>query len=130
MVYRLRAEVGSFRASLAQASASTKKFGDDLLAIDAKGDKMRRGLSGIADVGGKVGLVAAGGLAAATKAAVDWESAWAGVQKTTDGTASQMAELEGQLREMARTMPATHQEIAATAEAAGQLGVAREDVAA
>ncbi|GEB17222.1 hypothetical protein NSI01_55370 [Pimelobacter simplex] len=130
VVYRLRAEVGSFRASLAQASASTKKFGDDLLAIDAKGDKMRRGLSGIADVGGKVGLVAAGGLAAATKAAVDWESAWAGVQKTTDGTASQMAELEGQLREMARTMPATHQEIAATAEAAGQLGVAREDVAA
>lgn len=130
VVYRLRAEVGSFRASLAQASASTKKFGDDLVSIDAKGDKMRRGLAGIADVGGKVGLVAAGGLAAATKAAVDWESAWAGVQKTTDGTASQMAELEGQLREMARTMPATHQEIAATAEAAGQLGVAREDVAA
>ena len=129
VVYRLRAEIGQFKAQMAQASASTKKFADDATAATKQGEQFRRGLSGIADVGGRVGLVAAGGLAAATKAAIDWESAWAGVMKTTDGTASQMAALEGELRELARTMPATHQEIAATAEAAGQLGVAREDVA-
>lgn len=62
------------------------------------------------------------------KAAMDWESAWAGVQKTNDGTSEQMQALEGDLRELATTLPATHGEIAAVAEAAGQLGVGVDDV--
>lgn len=70
--------------------------------------------------------VAALGLAA--KAAMDWESAWAGVTKTVDGTPEQMAELEQGLRGLALVLPATHEEIAGVAEAAGQLGVARKDV--
>jgi TP901 family phage tail tape measure protein len=40
-----------------------------------------------------------------------------------------MAGLEGQLRQMARTLPESHDEIAAVAEAAGQLGVETGDVA-
>lgn len=72
--------------------------------------------------------VAAFGLAA--NEAVQWESAWAGVTKTVDGSAAEMALLEDQLRELATTLPATHEEIAAVAEAAGQLGVARQDVSA
>lgn len=71
--------------------------------------------------------VAAFGLA--TNEAIQWESAWAGVTKTVDGSAAEMARLEDQLRQLATTLPATHEEIAAVAEAAGQLGVAREDVA-
>lgn len=74
------------------------------------------------------GAAAVGGLALAGKAAVDWESAWAGVTKTVDGTPAQMDELEESLRGLAKTLPATHEEIAGVAEAAGQLGVAREDV--
>jgi TP901 family phage tail tape measure protein len=74
------------------------------------------------------GAAAAGGLALAGKAAMDWESAWAGVTKTVDGTPEQMNELEGSLRNLAKTLPSTHEEIAAVAEAAGQLGVKREDV--
>lgn len=70
------------------------------------------------------------GLGLAAKAAVDWESAWTGVLKTVDGSDKQIARLERDLREMARTLPASHAEIAAVAEAAGQLGVATEDVAA
>lgn len=129
VVYVLRAEIGQFKAQMAQAGASVKDAADKMTAANKDGEKFRRGLSGIADIGGKAGLVAGAGLAAATKAAIDWETAWTGVAKTVDGTASEMAALEGQLREMARTMPATHQEIAATAEAAGQLGVATKDVA-
>ena len=68
------------------------------------------------------GMLAASGLAA--KAAIDWESAWAGVTKTVDGTDEQMASLEAGLRDMAKELPATHAEIAAVAEAAGQLGIA------
>lgn len=70
------------------------------------------------------GAAALGGLALATKAAMDWESAWAGVQKTVDGTAPQMDALQSGLRGLARELPATHTEIAAVAEAAGQLGIA------
>lgn len=66
--------------------------------------------------------------AAAAKSAVDWESAWAGVTKTVDGTAQQMATLEGGLRQMAKELPATHAEIAAVAEAAGALGVGVEHI--
>lgn len=62
------------------------------------------------------------------KAAMDWESAWTGVTKTVDGTPQQMAEVEAGLRGLAKTLPSTHQEIAAVAENAGQLGVARKDI--
>ena len=74
------------------------------------------------------GAAIMGGLGLATKAAIDWESAWAGVTKTVDGTDTQMAELEAGLRGLARELPATHAEIAGVAEAAGQLGVARGDI--
>lgn len=72
------------------------------------------------------GLIAGAGLAA--KAAMDWESAWTGVQKTVEGTDAEMASLEQGLRDMAKSLPATHAEIAAVAEAAGQLGIATPNI--
>lgn len=69
------------------------------------------------------------GLGAATKAAMDWESAWAGVLKTVDGSTFQLVKLEQDLRALTRVLPATHSEIAAVAELAGQLGVHVDDVA-
>ena len=74
------------------------------------------------------GAAVAGGLGLAAKAAIGWESAWAGVSKTVDGTPEQMAELEQGLRGLAKELPATHEELAGVAEAAGQLGVARGDI--
>lgn len=74
------------------------------------------------------GTTTVAALGAATKAAMDWESAWAGVTKTVDGTPEQMAEIETGLRGLAKSLPSTHTEIAAVAEAAGQLGVKREDI--
>ena len=68
------------------------------------------------------------GVGVSVKAAMDWESAFAGVKKTIDGTPQQIAQIEGELRGMARTMATSHEEIAAVAEAAGQLGVATADV--
>ncbi|ALQ31233.1 hypothetical protein ATC04_12135 [Arthrobacter sp. YC-RL1] len=74
------------------------------------------------------GTAVVGALTLSTKAAMDWESAWTGVTKTVDGTPAQMAEMETGLRKLARTLPSTHAEIAGVAEAAGQLGVARDDI--
>ena len=74
---------------------------------------------------GAVGAVALGGL---VKSAIDWESAWAGVTKTVNGTPEQLAAIEQGLRDMAKELPTTHQELAAVAEAAGQLGVKTDDI--
>lgn len=86
----------------------------------------------ISQVGSTAGMVAAGGLAtlfATGKAAATWESDWAGVTKTVDGTTQQLTQLEDELRSLARdTLPASHSEIAEVASAAGALGVATEDI--
>lgn len=74
------------------------------------------------------GAAVAGGLALGTKAAISWESAFAGVKKTVDDSPAGYRQLSDELRGLARTLPATHTEIAGVAEAAGQLGVARKDI--
>src|SRR5690606_8596756 len=74
------------------------------------------------------GTAIVGALALTGKAAMDWQSQWTGVTKTVDGTPAQLAEVEGGLRNLAKTLPSTHAEIAGVAEAAGQLGVARDDI--
>lgn len=72
----------------------------------------------------KTGLVGVSSLGAMAKAASSWESSWAGVTKTVDGTSAQMAKLEQDLRNMAKfEVPASHEEIADVAAAAGQLGI-------
>lgn len=125
VVYRIQADVKGAQANIAALGASMHKLGDDMTGATKQGIALRQGLDTLGGAAGKVGLVAAAGLGASIKAAVDWESAWAGVTKTVDGSASQMAELEAGLRSLARELPASHAEIAAVAEAAGQLGVAR-----
>ncbi len=73
-------------------------------------------------------------IAEAIKACVDasleFESALAGVSKTVDGTPEQMAAISDGIRQMSTEIPATTTEVAAVAEAAGQLGIATEDVLA
>src|SRR5699024_2946994 len=69
-----------------------------------------------------------GGAALAAKAAMDWESAWAGVRKTVDGTHEETAAREQGLRDMAKALLASHQESAAVADAAGQLGIATPNI--
>lgn len=68
--------------------------------------------------------------ALAVKAAMDWESAWAGVTKTVSGSDEELAAVEQGLRDLTSVLPASHQEIAAVAEAAGQLGVETPNVVA
>ncbi|TAN64771.1 phage tail tape measure protein [Paraclostridium sordellii 8483] len=60
---------------------------------------------------------------AATKSAVDFESAFAGVKKTVDASSEDMKKLEAGIRDMAKEMPTAATEIAGVAEAAGQLGI-------
>lgn len=128
--FRLMADVNDFQGKMAAASVAVEKAADQMTAATKEGAKFRAGLTTVGDTAGKVGLVAAAGLGAAIKTTMDWETAWVGVQKTVDATATtSLATLEGQLRGLARELPASHTEIAAVAEAAGQLGVSADDVA-
>ena len=58
-----------------------------------------------------------------TKAAIDFEDAFAGVRKTVDATEEEFAQLNAGLREMAKTIPTTVVELAEIQTIAGQLGV-------
>ena len=125
VVVRLSAEASAYIAEMQAAG----KLGADAMANVEK--SAMRSSAALDEVGRSAGRLALGGAAALTSlaaAGIRWESDWTGVTKTVDGTISQMAELESGLRGLAKTLPASHSEIAGVAEAAGQLGVAREDI--
>lgn len=60
----------------------------------------------------------------------NFESAFAGVQKTVDATAEEFAVIRQEIRDMAKEIPTTREEIASIAEAAGQLGIQTESITA
>ncbi len=62
------------------------------------------------------------------KASIEFESAITGVFKTVDGTDEQLAEITKGIKDMSTEIPATTTEISSVAEAAGQLGIATDDV--
>lgn len=126
----LAAEVNGFLSSIQRAEKATEKLGSASAEAAAKLEKQNQAMRTVGAGLLVAGTVAVAATALAVKAAIDWETAWAGVTKTVDGTPAQMAELEDSLRSLAKTLPATHTEIAAVTEAAGQLGVQRENIAA
>lgn len=101
---------------------SMRQTSADLLKIGAGMEKAGKTLTKTVTVP----IVAAG--TAVAKMAIDWESAWAGVQKTNDGTARQMADLHDGLLAMSREIPTSATELAGLAENAGQLGIAVDNV--
>lgn len=100
------------------------KFGKSAQELGNKFKNVGESVSGFGSAltkGITAPIVAGAGLA--LKAAIDYESAFAGVKKTVDGTPQQFEKLSASIRNMAKEMPASATEIAAVAEAAGQLGV-------
>lgn len=65
---------------------------------------------------------------ASAKAAIDFESAMTGVAKTVDMTEEEFQAMSKSVQEMSRELPASTTEIAAVAEAAGQLGIEKENI--
>jgi TP901 family phage tail tape measure protein len=66
--------------------------------------------------------------AGAVGAAIEFESAITGVYKTVDGTTGQLSQISAEIKAMSTVMPSSATDIAAVAEAAGQLGIATDDV--
>ena len=125
--------------SISESAKATKELGNQSTYLKPKLAQVEQEIRGMSDearqssreVGGAMTLIGAAIVATVgltVKAAQDWESAWAGVRKTVDGTDEELADVEAGLRSMSKELPAAHGEIAAVAEAAGQLGVKSADI--
>lgn len=66
----------------------------------------------------------------ATKAAVDFESSFAGVRKTVDASPKEFAALEKGIRNMAKEIPTSVHQLNEIAESAGALGVEKKSILA
>ena len=130
------ADAAKLERAIASANRSMMRFQSQLRSTDLQAAQLDQIINeqraqatkrvGQAMVG--FGIAVAAGLGMAIKSAIDWESAWTGVLKTVEGTPEQLAKVEKGLRDLAMTLPSSHREIAAVAEAAGQLGIATDDV--
>lgn len=70
---------------------------------------------------GAVGVVSA-------KAAIDFESSFAGIRKTVNATEQEFSALSDGMRAMAKTIPVNVNELNRIGEAAGQLGIKTENI--
>lgn len=157
IVFHIRAAGAAlFRQEMSEADKATERLGKSSETASSKteelgkkqetaAEKARRLAKEQADAAAKakdyaeaqdhVGkvLVTAGAAIVATtaltvKSAIDWQTAWTGVTKTVEGTPEELAAVEDGLRALTGVLPGSHDEIAAVAEAAGQLGVKTQDV--
>lgn len=99
--------------------------------LEESGEKIEKWGNKIEKAGKKLSafsIATGSALVASAKSAIDFEDAFTGVEKTVDGTAEQMAELKQGIRDMSKEIPSSTTEIAGVAEAAGQLGIATEDI--
>jgi TP901 family phage tail tape measure protein len=99
--------------------------------LEEWGEKVEKSGKKIESAGKKLSAFSAASISALTlsaKSAIDFEDAFAGVEKTVDGTKEQMEELKQGIRDMAKEIPSSTTEISAVAEAAGQLGIKTENI--
>lgn len=110
--------VGDFEKAIAGAQDSVKSFENASKKIRDTGATLTKAITlpilGIGIASGKV--------------AADFETAMTGVAKTTDLTAQEFSDMEDAILEMTRVIPASATEIAGVAEAAGQLGIEKENI--
>jgi TP901 family phage tail tape measure protein len=108
-------------------------------SLDSVTSKLAASGQQIKDMGGSVSaagknltqsltLPLLGAGAAAVKMASDFESSFAGVRKTVDATEEEFKELSDGLRELSLRIPVNVNELNNIAEAAGQLGISKENI--
>src|SRR3990167_5725980 len=127
-------EVASLFATLQlnnTMSGNLRTAGRDLDTFAGRMRGAARNLSRIADVA-FIGLGVA-----AVNTAMEWETAFAGVRKTVEGSVEELDVLEQQLRDLASGVTGSpvaalenaHVELARIAELGGSLGIAKENIA-
>lgn len=109
---------GHMSAAMAAADQLQERLRDNVYTLHRTGSELLR-----------IGAVGAAALGAVAYASVKWESDFAGVRKTVDGTEQQLSALSRELLHMSTVIPESTTKIAQVAEQAGQLGIATPHVA-
>lgn len=124
----IRNEIKKTSEELRNQKTAIQTFGEGLGKFGEGTEKVGQNLK-------VVSTAAAGALAGAGTAAVQFESAFAGVKKTSDEVFDangkcvySYQQLEDGIRSMAKEIPASTTEISRVAETAGQLGIKTQDV--
>lgn len=112
------------KESFSQGLKETEPLFDGL---EKAGTKAFKALAAAATAAGTA-MIGIGTMSA--QAGIEFESAFAGVKKTTTATADEYAQMKEEILAMTREIPASGAEIAAVAEAAGQLGIEKENLLA
>ena len=129
MLFALEAQLGrEFRATFQKAR---DEFKDTAVGAESFGDKATEAVDALSSALAAAGMSAALGklkdlFDECTQASMDFESAMTGVAKTTDLSDAELERMTDSIRDMSTEIPASTEEIAAVAEAAGQLGIQKD----
>ncbi|WP_440138143.1 phage tail tape measure protein [Staphylococcus hominis] len=111
---------------------SSTGFGRSIQSVNKYKDSIRNVGSTMRSVGSAsmlyMTMPAVAGMGTAIKSSIDWEQALAGVAKTTNMSGSELNKMGNEITKMSNTMPFAATEIAGVAEAAGQLGIKKQDI--
>lgn len=120
---------GPFPAQIAAAGAQVQTFGNQANAGMAKAQTGMARFGAAAMKVATFGLLAVGaGLALSAKAAIDFESSFAGIRKTVDTSEAGFRMLAQGIRQMATEIPIGVNELNRIGELGGQLGVKPGDL--
>ena len=129
MLFALEAQLGrEFRTTFARARS---ELGDTADSAESFGSRATQAVDAVSSVLAAAGISAAlkeikEGFDECVQASMDFESAITGVAKTTDLTDEELADMSDAIKAMSTEIPASTTEIAAVAEAAGQLGIQKD----
>lgn len=129
MLFALEAQLGrEFRSTFAKARG---ELGDTANSAESFGSRATQAVDAVSSVLAAAGISAAlkeikEGFDECVQASMDFESALTGVAKTTDLTDEELADMSDAIKAMSTEIPASTTEIAAVAEAAGQLGIQKD----
>lgn len=105
---------------------SIDEFGNEVdNSVDSL-DALASALAAAGVIGGLKKIAEA--LKEAIDASIEFESAITGVYKTVEGTDEQLQAISDGIKQLSTVIPASTTELAAVAEAAGQLGIATDDI--
>jgi len=116
-------------SNLKNEASNWRKAGDGLIEFGNKLDKLATKVDNLGNkLSTRLTIPIMGAFAAATKEAIEFESAFTGVTKTVDGTEEQLESIKQGIRDLAKEIPSSTTEISEVAEAAGQLGIQTDNV--
>lgn len=116
-------ELNRMQAELKELPSRIQLIGDNM---QSAGDKIKTAGGHVESFARSLAPISAAATAAlggSAKAAIDFESAFTGVQKTVDATEEEFGQLSDWIKEASTKMASSKKDIAATMEIAGQLGI-------